>query len=389
MLGYVKIEICGFEIQKHLRKIQSTHKAKQLYTRNESIYVTVSVLERAKIIKYCNINNLIYNITDESGVIFDISKYAKRYGLYIGAIFFLILSFILSNVAFDIKIVGDVSGDCEKEIIEILNSQGIIAGKYIPFMNFVKAENELLKQSNLVSWVSIGNSGSVIVVNVDTFTGKIDSEKTRVPCNIVASRDAQIIYPSVLVGELCVTVGQPVEKGDILVSGIAESRNGNTYYRHSMGEIIAEFTETKSFYQPYQDECIEYGRVYYNKFLTFFELSIPLFTHSPNFNEYKDSESTQNFKLLGITLPIGIKTEEYVEITKTVEELSSDEAMAGLMNKVDTYEINLLSEFDIVERRVDYCITDYGISASVTYLLSGDIGIESPIYYDNKNTYNY
>ncbi len=388
MLGYISIKIYGFEIQKHIKKIQSTYKVKQLYTENDAIYVTISILEKSKILNYCEKNDLIYEIIVEKGLITAL-VYVKRYGLYAGAIFFIILTFLLSNVAFDIRIVGNIAPQDESKILEILEIQGIKPGAYIPTMNFIKAENELLKQSDLVSWASIGSSGSVITVNVSTFTHKSEGVNTRIPCNIIASHDGQITKTNVLVGELCIVLGQAVKKGDILISGIAESRNGNTYYKHSMGEIVAEFTERVNFYQPYQDVEIEYSRTTYNKFLTFFEFEIPLFTQKPNFFEYEDKEVVRHFMLLGITLPIGIKTEEYREIIKTKEELSTEETKSRLLDKINTYEQNLLSQYDVIDKTIDYHITEYGIGAEVTYLLSGNIGMESPIYYDDKNTDNY
>ncbi len=389
MIGEVFVKISGFEMQKHINRIQKGCKVKHIYTQNDNIFVNISIFHKKSILNYCKSNNLLYEIISENGIIVTSAKYIKRYGFAIGAIFALILTFFMSNIAFKVKVVGYNTEEIKSEILEILKEEGLKPGAYIPTLNFINLENKLIKESKYISWASIGCEGAVITVNVNAFTNKSESIDSRIPSNIIASREGQIVKAEVLIGELCAMIGAPVKKGDLLVSGISESRNGNAYYKHSIGSIIAEFEEIVTFEQMYYETFTHYGNTNYAKYFIFFEFDIPILARRPQYTEFNDKEAKTQFKFLGVELPFGIKTVEYKKIAREEIELSTDEAEALLFEKIDKYENNLLSNYEIIEKEVNTEYTEDGITAKVRYILQGEIGEQSPIYYKDKNADNY
>ena len=74
------------------------------------------------------------------------------------------------------------------------------------------------------------------------------------PCNIVASRDAQIKNVRLYSGMLVPMVGDGVKKGDIIVSGVVDTKYGRSFYVHSIGEITGIYTEKMTFSKPLECE---------------------------------------------------------------------------------------------------------------------------------------
>ena len=111
-----------------------------------------------------------------------------------------------------------------------------------------------------------------------------------------------------------------------------------------------------------------------------FELDIPLsFSHNTN-KSYDVKVSESHVKLLGITLPIGIKTVEYTEKIKSIMKYTEDEAKELLNARLANYEATILRDEQILSRVIEYTSDGDVVKMNVTYKLRGDIAEESPIF---------
>ena len=245
-------------------------------------------------------------------------------------------------------------------------------------------QTRLFEVSPDVSWASIGHSGSVVTVNISMPTNKVKSEEGRIPCNIVAAHDGRIVSADVLVGEFTSLIGSGVKKGDILVSGIVDNKNGNAYYRHSIAKVIAEYEETVAFEQKLYDRIETDGETVYKKSLCFFEYEIPL----PGFKQPSENARISSdytpIMLFGLRLPIGVRTDGYTEIIKKNKIFTTESAEAELQRKLDIYEKNLIADQEILQKDVSIDVIDDTVRLTAKYLLKGDIASESPIFVDDK-----
>lgn len=383
-IGAFEARIDGFDSAKVIGEISKMPAVISLTNEGETVFVSLPFMYRKRLESICDSCGSLVTIEREKGIIYFISKYIQRFGIFAGILFCIVVSLFLSNIVLEIRVVGANSEAVESSIKEILAQEGIKAGGYIPSINFLDAQTRLFEVSPDVSWASIGHSGSVVIVNISMPSNKVKSEEGRIPCNIIASHDGRIVSADVLVGEFTSLIGNGVKKGDILVSGIVDNPNGNAYYRHSIAKVIAEYEETVTFDQKLYDRVETDGETVYKKSLCFFEYEIPLpgFKH-PSENSRISSDYTP-IMFFGLQLPIGIKTDGYTEIITKNKIFSTESAQAELIRKLDIYEKNLIVDKEIIQKDVSVDVIDDTVRLTAKYLLRGDIASESPIFVDDK-----
>ena len=383
-IGAFDARIDGFDSAKVIGEISKMPAVISLTNEGETVFVSLPFMYRKRLESICDSCGSLVTIERERGIIYFISKYIRRFGIFAGILFCIAVSLFLSNIVLEIRVVGANSEAVESSIKEILAQEGIKAGGYIPSINFLDAQTGLFEMSPDVSWASIGHSGSVVTVNISMPSNKVKSEEGRIPCNIVASHDGRIVSADVLVGEFTSLIGNGVKKGDILVSGIVDNPNGSAYYRHSIAKVIAEYEETVTFDQKLYDRVETDGETVYKKRLCFFEYEIPLpgFKH-PSENSRISSDYTP-IMIFGLKLPIGIRTDGYTEIITKNKIFSTESAQAELIRKLDIYEKNLIADKEIIQKDVSVDVIDDTVRLTAKYLLRGDIASESPIFVDDK-----
>ncbi len=380
LIGIITVRIDGFDIGIIINRLRKECKVLSLTTKNDTVYAILPFYCEKKLQDIASENNCVLEVTSRKGIYFHVAKYRKRFGIVAGIIFAIILSFWLSNIVFSIRIVGTDDESVIYEVKEILKEEGLKAGAFIPSLNYLKLQARLFEIDDDISWVSIGNSGSVVTVNLRLVTEKAETDEGRMPCNIVATEDAQIVDINVLVGHLEILIGDAVSKGDLLVSGYVERGNGKVYYYHSIANITAVFERTVTFEQSIYDRQIIDGESYYSRCLSIFDFNIPI----PDFNflegSYITDTYTSNCSIFGIELPIGITTTEYTEQISKLNIYSLDEAENIVSEKLSTYEEYLLGDYEVIDKDVTIERTDNSVLLTCVYTLKGDIGIESPIY---------
>ena len=376
----VTIKIDGFDTSLILDKLTKECIGISLDTAGDSIYVKCSPLKRKKILAICDKYGFCAEVVSKEGAYFYFKRYAKRYGIAIGAVMCAILIYFLSNITLKVRIVGASDEQTEQEIRDLVAQEGVKPGAYIPDLDFLVIGSKLVELSDDVAWASIGHSGPVVTVNVSMMTNRVETDEKRMPCNIVAARDGVIVSATVPVGEFCSLVGTAVKKGDLLVSGIVENKNGIAYYYHSIASVIAEYETEVEFSQPLYETVLSDGDKTTEKYLMLFELDIPLsFSHNTN-KSYDVKVSESHVKLFGITLPIGIKTAEYTEKIKSIMKYTEGEAKELLNSRLANYEATILRDEQILSRVIEYTSDGGVVKMNVTYKLRGDIAEESPIF---------
>ncbi len=380
LIGIISVRIDGFDMGMVINRLRKECKVLSLDTKGDTVYATLPFYYEKKLEEISSESNSVLEITSRKGIYFHFHKYLKRYGIAVGILTSAILSFYLSNIVFSIRIVGTDDENIIYDVKEILEEEGLKAGAFIPNLNFLKLQARLFEVDDDISWAAIGNSGSVVTVNLRTVIEKAETDEGRIPCNIIATEDAQILDINVLVGHLEILIGDAVAKGDLLVSGYVERGSGRTYYYHSIANVTAIFEHTVIFEQSFYDRKVVDGETYYSESLSIFDFDIPI----PNLNVLSGSYITDtyraNLKLFGIELPIGITTTEYTDQIYKLNIYTLDEAEDLVYEKLENYEKNLIGDYEIIGKDVTFEKTDNSVVLTCTYTLQGDIGIESPIF---------
>jgi similar to stage IV sporulation protein len=303
----------------------------------------------------------------------EIIRRKGRFGIILGIILVLGASLYFSSVVVTIEIEGN-STVSDTVIMSALSEIGIEEGTQFGQINYVWSENQLRLMIDKIAWVGMHRTGHRLVVEVTEIVEKPDMLIERVPCNVVASRDAEIISTKVRDGQLMHIVGDYVLAGDMLINGITTDPNGNILLHHAMGEIIGKYKETVEFKGEFTKErLVSTGKTDKRRRLKLFSLEIPLYFGE---NRYDYSEKTQvenPLYFLGKKLPISLKSTEYREMSRTEKQLDEDTLRAELMEKIYLYEKNFLKDCEIIARDIKESKTEESMTFSVNYKLKGDI----------------
>lgn len=320
-------------------------------------------------------------VHSKRGGVFTVRKYRRRTGMLIGfALAFAMVAY-LSNVVMIVEVYGNETLS-DKQVVSMLRDQGICIGAFIPSIDLREAERRIVSSSDGIAWVGLRSKGCKIQAEISEIGEFPDIVPTSVPCNIVSSRDAQIVeIKNVHMGMLVRMLHDGVKKGDLLISGTVEDGKGGVYFAHSMGEVVGRYTEKAVFRQAFEDERFDYREKVVRKKLCFFGLEIPLYIGKNSFGNYEYDEETSYVELCGIQFPVGIVTAEYKPYDIVPVTYSSEQARAILEEKIKLYEHNFFDgeTVTIVDREVFFSEDSGEAKAVVQYTLESDIGVAKEI----------
>ena len=380
--GRLRIDASGKNLYKFINALHSSRiSCFSQYVRKDIFYAEVYHSDLARLEEIAGEFDIELKYAEYNTLASRVRRYRKRFGILIGVIIVLVGSLYFSNVVVTIDIQGN-SIVSDEAILAALAELDIKQGTPLRKINFHYCENELRVMVDQISWAAIRHTGNRIVVEVTEIVDRPEMAMERVPCNIVASKDAEITYTSVYDGFLMHKVGDYVMQGTMLVSGVTTDATGHTTLHHAMGKIRGVYEETVTFTGDYNTQTFEpTGETSNERYLRLFNLKIPMFFGK---NKYKnsDSETFENrVNLFGKELPIGFIKEKITEKKLSEETLTDEELSEKLMEKIYLYEKNFLGdETEIIERKITEEKTETSLTYVVTYKLEGDICNQQEVF---------
>ena len=295
---------------------------------NENLEITIFAKHEEKF-KYLFESNSIEAIySDNVGFFAKLSRYFKRYGFIIGALFLLLCVYLSSLFVWRIDIEGNSTID-DEEILDILEECGISLGTFIPKINYADVHNEFLLKSENIAWISINISGNVAKVLVRENL-KQNDEKKSTYTNVISKYDAQIHLVKLYNGEKVVINGDIVKKGDLLISGIMNSQSQGVRYVHADGIVMGYVNKPINVKIPFKNEQKVYtDKEYTEKSYKIFSKLINFSLKYRNYGELYDKiEEKEKVTLFGkIQLPIEVYTTTYKEYEIVSVEYSYSQAV--------------------------------------------------------------
>ena len=162
-------------------------------------------------------------ITKKHGLPFFLERHSRRVGVLIGACFCVAAVIILSTRIWSIDVTGNVRVPSET-IIGAFEELGVKKGVAGSKINISSTEIAALKKLPEISWININISGSAAVIEVrETVKSPEIDVNDSTPTDIVAARDGQIVILRPFNGTQEQVIGNPVLKGDLLISGVEEN----------------------------------------------------------------------------------------------------------------------------------------------------------------------
>ncbi len=325
------------------------------------------------------------------GLPFLMHRYRRRKPVIVGVVLFFVLLWYLST-----HIVGiDVAGNqriASTEIIRELKNFGIYHGAAVGKIDEKLVKNQMMTRFDDIAWIGVNIKGSRAYIEVrerlDTHV-EVDRD---VPCDIVAAKQGLVRLLEVKNGQTMVKVGQLVEKGDLLVSGVIDSEKKGMRYVHSFGEVFAETSYKKT--REYPFEYIE--KIYTGEEKSRYSLSvlgkeIRLFLKdSQPFEHCDKTQNSNEYRAPVSFIPsVFVNSLKYIEYTPESRVRTLDEAVElGRQELSAELEKEVPQSAEILDVNVTYLpVGKKGVSVMVEYLCREDIGVQRPI--DKIENLNY
>lgn len=279
------------------------------------------------------------------------SGYKMRIGFFIGALLCAALLAASSFFVWDINVTGQ-TGLSEKEILKTLEGYGLYIGAYIPNIDTMRLENELVIDTEELSYASINLRGTVAEVVVRERKEK-DVENISLPSNLVANCDGQIESIEVRGGMPTVKKGQIVKKGQLLVSGVIDSQAVGYRLVRARGEIYARISRSFTAEVPLvREKKSRTGEKKTRVTIRFFAKKINLFSNNDiSFEKYDTIEEEKRLCLFDrVELPVFIIKTTYSEYVTETEKISEEQALSIAEKELAGQTEKTLSEAQILAR---------------------------------------
>lgn len=312
-----------------------------------------------------------------------------------GFAIFLVALFLSTSFVTHITISGNQTVS-EESILDMLNNNGFKKGMWVYNIDKKQIQKNILKNNNELSWLWIDIKGTCANVTVRERIPKPTISDDSDYSNCVASNDGVIIEVMPRYGKQMVYPGDVVKKGDLLISGISETKTDNIRYIHADGIIMAKtwYSATGEYHHT---RCDRYLTGNSKKLYTVNIMGnkLPMSKNNKLFEHYDKTEKT---KKLCDFLNLSFTISTYYEIIEENVQIADDEVVNSAVNVLKDELYNMLkSKKDLTVDNItyDYVKNQSGnVQVTVYFECTEDISkyqqINKPDFYtediDGKNS---
>ena len=309
-------------------------------------------------------------MVNKIGIYFKIRSIFQRKGLLVAVIVFCILSYLYSEIIWNINIKTD-DIQLKNEIAGQLFCNGIYAGSCYDKEVFTKAAENIMITNNSLGYITLNFYKGTLDCNVYIKENKVDYISQLSEDNIYAQKNGIITDIRVYEGFSQLQTGQSVSKGDVLVSNLYTDRHGNTYSVKTRAYIEAACEEIYSIFVPFEKDIELLTGTEEKEISVLFDNreyklgKADLTTQ----NSYMKREKLEYFSVLGFHFPLTVKTVTYYHTdNKTV---TKDVSVALAYGKLQLQHIISNDEKLKKEYTREYSYKLYQDGLQVSCLLNG------------------
>ena len=242
-----------------------------------------------------------------------------------------------------------------------------------------EVERRLLIRLDKAAWVAVNLRGSRAVVEIMERVVPPERIDDDIPHNVVAKKPGFITYLEVYNGQPTVKVGDSVDVGEILVSGIMEDKKGRSRTVHARGKIVAQSREELRVEVPYTQQSYTIRGVMNRRYLNILSVQLPLFWGRPLEGPYKVQQAVYDIPVVSRLAPITWSKESYLLLNETSTQISPDEAREKAQRELEALEQRELEGMTILQRELNGQELSDRFLLEGVYLCEEDIGTEKEI----------
>ncbi|MBQ6266350.1 MAG: sporulation protein YqfD [Clostridia bacterium] len=173
------------------------------------------------------------------GAPFALRRLRGRQGLLIGAGCVCLLLGLLHGRIWSIELQNETSVP-SAEILAAFAQAGVRTGARMAALDEGTVERAAILQLPRIQWTNVNFGGCAAVIAVREATPDSIEDNTNAPANLVAARDGTILLMQPFRGTAAVKRGLPVLKGELLIAGMTENKDGVTRFCRAAGYVTAQ-----------------------------------------------------------------------------------------------------------------------------------------------------
>ncbi len=319
----ITLRIKGKNIERFIKRLNSFNidllEIKYLKYNETKIKIYKYDLEKLMEIKTIyEIEIIDYNGIDKIKSNIKINRY-----LIISCIISLIVLILLCNTIFDVKVIHN-NEEIRNIILKELNNEGISKYKFKKnYKDIQKIKMNILnKYKDKIEWLEIIESGTKYIVRVEERIMTRDEEILENQ-NIIAKKDAIILYIDAKSGEIVKNKNDYVKKGEVIISGDIKLNEESKKQKTALGNIYGEV---------WYKVTVEYPLNYKEEYLTGKKkkvLALKIFNkyYDLTFHKFKNKKTKAKTLLKNNVIPISLEYQEQQELKVIDEKLNYEEAI--------------------------------------------------------------
>lgn len=384
ILGYINIKIEGYSVEKLINICIKNGMLLWNIKRSKStiVYANVGVKEFREIVRIAKKNGCKIKIINKKGLPFLLHRYKKRKIIFILIIAILLALVALSQFIWNIKIEGNEKIE-SSQITQILENKGIKLGTAKRNIDKQKIINEIRLERSDIAWVGIDIEGTNLIVKIVETNAKPEIVNEEDYCNVVATKDAQIVKISAQNGIPLVKEESVVTKGDILIAGWIEGKYTGTRYVHANGEVMAKVWYTKK-EEVLLNQVIEQETgIKENRYkLKINKFEINLFKRLPKYEKYDTIETEKKLKIFSnFYLPIELIQITYKEKLESQITYGIEEAKDIGRKKAEEELQNEINNTNVLQKYENAYVNSNSVTIELTYEVLENIGTKEKIVF--------
>lgn len=257
LFGYVRFELWGNNPEDFINlAISEGIELWDLKREKDTLYASARIWQIKDVKCLAEKCRLVYTEKSGKGLTRTVKRYRFRYGILTGILILCTFIFIMSRFLWKIEIVGCNLID-QTKLEEKLAEYDVKIGGKADRKDLDDLQLKLLRDFSELAFISINIKGSYAKIEVTEREMPPEVIDQYDPCNIVASGSGQIISVKTYSGVTLCKKDDIVTKGQLLVSGIFDSKYVGFRMVHAKAEITARTEKTISVEKYYNYEGYE------------------------------------------------------------------------------------------------------------------------------------
>jgi similar to stage IV sporulation protein len=294
----------------------------------DGLYLKIRPKDFLKIRDIVKKTGIKVNVNYKRGLPFFFIKLKERKVFLIGLLMSLSSVIVMSMFIWGVEVypVGDTGIDII-EISKKLEDEGIKKGMLKRNIDTFGLSQKIMTGSGKFAWVFSKIEGTRLIISVAGRNEMPQFVSSKEPCDIVATKDGYIKNILVKEGTQQVKVGDTVRRGEVLIKGSVEFKDGSRKNVHALGEVFARTwvsarvpVENRIFKDQRTGKEVSRYYIYIGEKKIFFK------NMSEYFKEYDKIVEKMGGDFIKKHFPIGFGVEKYYEKEKVEHNFDSETA---------------------------------------------------------------